>query len=114
MLSEIIREARAGLLDLEASQKLAEVVQAVRETGKAGTLTIKLSVKQNGDRGIAIDPTVAHKAPCESLGTILMFSDDDGNLSRSDPQQAEMFSGPRGAINGGPRMIRDEEAAANS
>ena len=108
MLSEVIREARAGAFDHAVSEKLAEVVKAVKLTGKAGELTIKFKIKPNGDSGVSFDPDYSGKVPSESIGTIIMFADDEGNLTRTDPRQAEMFSGPRGTV-GGPRMIRDED-----
>jgi hypothetical protein len=93
-ITDVLREYRNGRAADVASQRLAELVQAVDETGKAGSLTITFKVKPEKGGGsqktIACD--VKSKIPEIDLPEAVFFSDADGNLHRADPQQREMFS----------------------
>lgn len=92
-ITDVLREYRNGRLADVASQRLAELVQAVDETNKAGTLTITFKVKPEKGGGsqktIACD--VKSKIPELDLPEAVFFSDEHGNLHRADPQQSEMF-----------------------
>jgi hypothetical protein len=94
LITDILREYRNGKAADVASRKLAELVQAVDETGKAGTLTITFKVKPETGGGsqktIACD--IKAKMPESDLPEAVFFSDEEGNLHRSDPQQKEMFT----------------------
>lgn len=92
-ITDILREIRGGRgVDL-ASHRLAEVVQAVDETGKKGSITITLTVEPEKGGGsqktIAMD--VKAKIPEVDLPKGVFFSDQDGTLHRTDPRQEEMF-----------------------
>lgn len=101
LITDILREYRNGKAADVASRKLSELVQAVDETGKPGTLTITFKVKPEKGGGsqktIACD--VKAKMPDDDLPEAVFFSDSEGSLHRADPQQREMFSeaGPRTA-----------------
>lgn len=92
-ITDVLREYRNGRLADIASQRLAELVQAVDETNKPGELTIKFKVKPEKGGGsqktIACD--VKSKIPEIDLPEAVFFSDDEGNLHRTDPAQREMF-----------------------
>lgn len=91
-ITDVLREYRKGRAVDLASQRLAELIQAVDETNKAGDITIKIKVKpQKGggsEKTLAID--VKCKIPEIDLPEAIFFSDQDGNLHRTDPAQAEM------------------------
>lgn len=44
-ITTTIAEIRRGALNQEAAEEMTKVIQAVRETGKAGKLTITIDVK---------------------------------------------------------------------
>jgi hypothetical protein len=94
LITDILREYRNGRAADVASRKLAELVQAVDETGKGGTLTITFKVKPEKGGGsqktIACD--VKAKMPESDLPDAVFFSDEEGSLHRSDPTQREMFT----------------------
>lgn len=113
MISEVIRTGRTGTIDALAAEMLAEVVRGVLETGGKGSLTLKFSVSKNGDNQIMIDVKPTKNVPLADLGSIMMFADSEGRLTRNDTRQEELFSGPRGIVEPR-RMIRDEEAANNA
>lgn len=93
LITDILREYRNGRAADVASQKLAELVQAVDETGKGGTLTITFKVKpeKGGGSQKTIACEVKAKMPDLDLPEAVFFSDGEGSLHRSDPQQREMF-----------------------
>ena len=91
-ITDVLREYRKGRAVDLASQRLAELIQAVDETNKAGDITIKIKVKpQKGggsEKTLAID--VKCKIPEIDLPEAIFFSDQDGNLHRTDPAQSEL------------------------
>lgn len=94
LITDVLREVRRGRALEVASQKLADLVRAVDETGKAGTVTIVMTVKPEKGGGnqktIAVD--VKSKIPEPVMPEAIFFSDKEGDLHRSDPKQREMFS----------------------
>lgn len=90
--SQFLIEQRGGGLHGEVSEKLQTLVAAVAEHGKAGTLTLTISVKPvEGNLGqYVVSDDVKVKAPEPARGASLFFADDVGNLSRSDPRQPEL------------------------
>ena len=86
MLAEL---AYGQTLDV-LTEEMAEVVNAVRTTGKAGRLTLELTVKPNGAHGVAITDKITAKRPRDDRGESLFFIDRDGGLHRNDPRQTEL------------------------
>ena len=94
LFTDVLRDIRKGRAVDEATRKLAAVVQAVAETGKAGSLTLTLTVKpQKDDSGqVVIATSVSHKTPEPGLPDAIFFVDSAGGLHRDDPNQREMFA----------------------
>jgi len=94
LITDILREYRNGRAADLASRKLAELVQAVDETGKGGSLTITIKVKPENGGGSqkTLACEVKAKMPEAALAEAIFFSDDEGALHRSDPTQREMFT----------------------
>jgi hypothetical protein len=113
--SEVIQEARSGAVDGDLSEKLAEIVRAVREHGGKGALTLKVAVSQNDAGSVKLDFGITTKTPQPALGTALMFADDSGNLTRNDTRQLQMFADGRRPANFiDASVVPDAEMAANS
>ncbi|SDD94022.1 hypothetical protein SAMN05216337_1017100 [Bradyrhizobium brasilense] len=91
-ITDVLREYRRGRAVDLASQRLAELIMAVDETNKAGELTLKIKVKPakggGSEKTLSID--VKSKVPEMDLPEAVFFSDQEGNLHRSDPAQQEM------------------------
>jgi len=88
------RDYAAVLLDLpsahtDASEKLHELIAAVRDTGKGGTLavTFKVTVGKLNDETVEIVPDVTVKVPKWPLRGGVFYPDDDGRPSKDDPSQ---------------------------
>ncbi len=86
-----VQEQRGGALHGEMSDGLVELVQAVRETGKAGTIALTVKVAPNKD-GVTVTVTDKMKLtlPEGERGAAIFFADEHGNLMRRDPRQLEM------------------------
>lgn len=94
-ITEIIGEIDSQNLHEALSEALAEVVRGVEKTGKVGSLTLTFKVKKNKDRQVMVDSEVKRKVPEEGIATTMFFSDENGNLTRRDPQQRELFNNLR-------------------
>ncbi len=90
---ETLRELRAGTTLEELADQLTNVVTAVRATGKAGELTLKLKVKppRGGNAAyLMIEDSISTKIPKLDHGDTVFFHVTGGGLSRQDPGQQEM------------------------
>lgn len=72
-----------------ADTKLREVIEAVQRTGKAGSVSVTVSVKGNGELGLKVGAKVTAKAPDLEFGEAFYFTDRQGDLSRTPPQFTE-------------------------
>lgn len=88
----LLSQMRKGQSHDELSRRLAEVVQAVQETGKAGsisyTVKVKPATKGNGV-AVIVEDDIKHKLP-QGDRTSIFFATEDGQLSRNDPNQQEL------------------------
>jgi hypothetical protein len=92
LITDILRDIRKGRPVEEATTALADVVRAVDETGKEGSVTITLKVKpaKHGGPEKTLIAEVKAKKPIAEIAPAVFFSDDDGDLHRVDPRQEEM------------------------
>ena len=92
LITDILREIRKGRPVEEATQALADVVRAVDETGKKGSVTITLNVipSKHGGPEKTLVAEVKSKKPIADIAPAVFFSDQDGDLFRVDPRQEEM------------------------
>lgn len=76
----------------ELTEGLHDLVAAVRDTGKAGsiTLTIKVEADKRSDGVLRVTDNVTVKAPKHDRGARIYYQDKGGNLSRTDPNQPEL------------------------
>ena len=72
------------------AEALAETCQAVEETGKAGSLSLRLTVKANGDGSVTVEDQITTKIPDAERGKTIFFVHGDGDLSRTDPRQPDL------------------------
>src|SRR5258706_3598690 len=88
-ITDTLRLLQGGVfLDL-CSEKLAESVKAVDETGKAGKLTITLDLKR-ASGAIAITAKVTNKVPEDKADDDLLWPTVEGNLSLDNPNQQKL------------------------
>lgn len=85
----VLQEIRKGNLHAELSLAVQEVVRAVKDTNKAGSVTLTLQIKPLKDNPdvLTVLDDVKVKRPVETRKPSIYFGDDEGNLTRSDPRQ---------------------------
>lgn len=85
----LLQDLRKGQALDEVSEKMDELVRAVRETGKAGSLTLNIKVKPAGKGDgttVLVEDDVKSKPPQHSREAIF-FSTQKGRLTRDNPNQ---------------------------
>lgn len=92
LITDILRDIRKGRPVEEATMALADVVKAVDETGKKGSVTITLEINpaKHGGPEKTINCKVTQKKPLSDIAPAVFFSDEDGDLHRIDPRQEDM------------------------
>lgn len=91
--SQHLAQLGKGMVDAELSEELVELVKAVRETRKKGTLTLRLSMKiEDGTEDmvrVAVETLKTNKPePARPAG--IFWSTYDGDLLRQDPAQQDL------------------------
>ena len=77
----------------ELTENLRELVQAVQDTGKPGTLTYTIKVKPNdlNANAVAVMDEIKLKKPEYDREKSLFFTDNHGKLTKNPPQSAFAF-----------------------
>ncbi len=88
---EFFQKFRRGELLRRADDQMEELMQAIRETGGKGTLTIELPFSVNKAGQIECVPVVKMKAPNKPIGTGIYYVTDEGRLTTRDPDQLDMM-----------------------
>lgn len=87
---ETLALIRDGQLVIQCTDDLQDLITAVVEHGKPGTLTLKLKVEPNGDNAVTIISEVKTSVPKPAVGKAIFYADQGGNLSRRDPRQRDI------------------------
>lgn len=88
-ITDTLRMLQGGAFLDVCSEKLAEAVLSVEETGKAGKLTITLDLKKSAG-AIAILAKVTNKVPEAKPDEDLMWATVEGNLTLQNPNQRSL------------------------
>lgn len=88
---ETCRNIGGGRFIDEASEKLAELIRAVNESGRTGKVELIIGVKK-ATRGGAMHVTgkVKLTKPAEEPMEAMLFSDEEGRLLTEDPKQQKL------------------------
>lgn len=93
--ADVLTEINRGRDHTELSNELQALVQAVRDTGKKGSLTLSLTVVPSKvDNGLEIIAGIKTTLPKFDRSASLFFADEEGNLTRTDPRQLTLPLGP--------------------
>lgn len=88
---DFLREHRGGATHDDLSDRLQELVAAVTDEGRAGTLTMTISIKPLGKNdGLEVGVDLKIKPPVPKVGVSLFFASPENNLVRQDPRQQTM------------------------
>lgn len=86
-----VHEQRNGSLHGELSHALHDLVAAVSEHGKKGSLTLQVVVEPMGDgTTVRVSDKIKLALPDPERGAAIFFVDHDGNLTRKNPAQIEL------------------------
>jgi hypothetical protein len=90
-----LQRHRGGRLLAQASGKLAEVVAGVHDTGKAGTVTLTLTIKpaQRGQSAVVVTDKLTGKVPTLEAEASFWFATPAGQLCKEDPRQTTFEMG---------------------
>lgn len=90
-ITDTLRHIGGGIFIDTASDKMAELVSAVDQSGKAGKLVIEIGCKK-ATRGGAMHLTgkVTLKKPAEEPMEAMLFATPEGNLVADDPKQTKL------------------------
>jgi hypothetical protein len=90
---DTLREVRNGRTLVELDEALNKLNAAVRETGKGGSITLKLTLKPANGRdvagGLLLVPDVKITVPKEGGSSVFFLTPED-NLVREDPAQIRL------------------------
>ena len=87
--ADVLRELNGETYD-ELTLQLGELVTAVMQTGKSGSLTLALRVAANGVGSVTITDEVKVKVPEAARPKTMFFATESGSLMRNNPRQAEL------------------------
>lgn len=91
--AEWLHEQRNGHAAVELSEALNELIEAVAEYGKGGSLTftVKVSPASKGDVvSVLVTDTITVKAPEGERPQSVFFVDSDANLTRQNPMSPSL------------------------
>lgn len=91
--ASVLLDLNKGKTHAQLGDELRDVVAAVVETGKAGSLTLRLDVKalSGNDEGITITARVGSKVPVFDSPASVFFVDAEHNLNRNPINQTNLF-----------------------
>ena len=88
--TDTLAQLRYGTAAEELTEMMATLIAKCTETGKGGSITLKLSVSPGKSGQVEIVDSITTKLPEFSRSTSLFFVTPEGNLSRNDPRQGEL------------------------
>lgn len=88
--TDTLNALRYGELSDELTQQLHDLTAQCVKTGKAGALTLTLSLKPGKAGQFEIVDDVKVKPPKADRGTSIMFVAEGGVLQREDPRQRKL------------------------
>lgn len=97
---------RKGHLSDELNDKLRELVLAVAQSGKSGSISLTIKIKPASKGGpLEVHDDVKMTLPRPDRSSTYLYNTDDGGLTRNDPAQEEL-PGIR-AVEDAPAPIRN-------
>lgn len=88
----VLTEHRGGQVVTDLSAAIRKVTDAVQRTGKSGSVVMKIKVAtaQNAAGTLVISDEIDARAPKETPRGSIFYADDNNNLVRNDPNQADL------------------------
>jgi hypothetical protein len=88
--ASVLMELSGGKTHDELSAALYDLVQRVAETGKKGSLDLRVTVSQLDNGAVEMADEIKLRLPEFPRRPTLFFQDRTGNVTRSNPQQSTL------------------------
>lgn len=88
--SDVLGEVENGTLLNELTEAVYDIIIAVMETRKAGSVKLKLTFTPTGKGTVNVDADVDANKPVHDRPTTTFFVAKDFSLQRSDPNQPRL------------------------
>lgn len=88
--SDWLKVHAAGEIDRKLTDALTEVLAAVMDLGRSGTITLKLTVSQQDDASVLVLPTITVKAPQAASRAQHFYVDPERRLALADPFRPQL------------------------
>lgn len=94
--SDFLREHAKGRTHDDLSKAMQDLIGAVKDTEKPGSITLKINVRplKSNHEVLEVSDQIVVKKPQHDRKTSLFYADRDNNLVRDNPDQFE-FEGMR-------------------
>ncbi|WP_205208298.1 hypothetical protein [Chromobacterium haemolyticum] len=91
-ITDTLRSLGHGTFIDDASDALNKLVTAVDETGRAGKLTLTLSIKKatRGSGAMVVQDEIKLSLPKPDSRETMLFATPEGNLVTEDPRQQQL------------------------
>lgn len=86
--ADILPELEGGDALNDFSESIERLTERVRETGKPGAVSLKITVAPNGDNSVELSVALAEKLPEGKRPKNIFFVDENNGLRREDPRQS--------------------------
>lgn len=87
--SQVLADFAHGSVNTQATAKLREVVAACTETGRKGSVTLKIDISSDGKLA-EVRAHITSKKPEAALPGGVFFTTEDGELRDEDPRQLKL------------------------
>lgn len=79
--------------DVELAEKLGDLIEQVKVTGKKGTLTVKFEVKpvDAGGQAVIVNDAISVRAPEKNREGSMAYIGEGNKLQRTDPTAMPLF-----------------------
>jgi hypothetical protein len=102
--AELITDFGHGAVNRSLTDSMRAVVAACVDTGRKGSLTIKIDVKPEG-KTVGLSVNVKSNKPEHALPGEIFYGTEDGGLTREDPKQTRF--GKVIDVGSGPRVVKE-------
>lgn len=91
-ITDVLGDLGQGHFLGEAGDALQQLVNAVSETGRGGSLTLTLKLKKSarGACAITVQDDIKLTLPKQDARETMMFATPEGNLLTEDPRQSKL------------------------
>ncbi len=85
---DVLKELRGGQAIDDLGAELKALTAAIRESGRAGKLTLTITAKPASK--ILFEAAITVKRPVKETESTIFYATDENTLQRNDPRQPEL------------------------